>query len=134
VGASGLGSSGLTLRLAALAVWILTAAAGGYLLADLLRSAGTRRRLPAVAVAHAGLALTGLGVWVGFVASDVAALAWVAVGIVNIVAALGIAALLGAPPRAQTDGRGTPAFVIALHGLAATTAIFLVLTAALSTT
>lgn len=129
--------SGLVLRLAALAVWILTAAAGGYLLAGFLGGAGRRRlldRVPATIAVHAGLAITGLGVWIGFVASGVPALAWVAVVIINMIAALGMAVLVGAPPQAQAGGRRAPVIVIALHGMLAIAALLLVLTAALSAT
>ena len=102
----------LPASLAALASWIVTAAAGLYLLAGwLTRTPSGRRRIrssgppPAVIGSHAGLGLAGLGVWIAFVATAEPALSWIAVGITFLAAGLGMATLLTAMP----DPQGSPA-------------------------
>lgn len=155
-------SRDLPLDLAALAAWVLTAAAGVYLLAGWLVTwlarlvRGRRRRradaATAFTVSHFGLALTGLGVWIGFVASDLAVLAWVALGMVVLIAGLGmgvLSAALPGPARAgavadagaspdatPAAGPGArrariPVIVVAAHGMFATLTILLVLLAAI---
>jgi hypothetical protein len=139
--------SGLAARLAALAVWIITAAAGAYLLAGWLTAEGRRRRLHAagaqraVIVGHAGLALAGLAVWIAFVATLAPALGWIAVGMTFVIAGLGMATLLSglAEPEAAPASpagqpvRRAPVLVIAMHGALATAAILLVLLAVIGT-
>jgi manganese efflux pump family protein len=131
------------LDLAALAAWVLTAAAGVYLLAGwlatwLARLVRRRRRsradvATAFTVSHFGLALTGLGVWIGFVATDLAVLAWIALGMVVLIAGLGMgvlsAALPGTAPAA--DRARIPVIVVAAHGMFATLTILLVSLAAI---
>lgn len=113
--------------LAALVAWVLTAAAGAYLLAGRLRG-----RSPGGAplpVLHAVAGVTGLAVWAAFLLTGTIALAWLAVGLTFLIAGLGMAALLtgtGAPPS------GIPVLVIAAHGLLATAAIMLVLLATIA--
>jgi hypothetical protein len=141
-------SPDLPLDLAALAAWVLTAAAGVYLLAGwlvawLARLLGRRRRRRADAataftVSHFGLALTGLGVWIGFVATDLAALAWVALGMVVLIAGLGMGVLSAALPGPARPGASPgasrariPVIVVAAHGMFATLTILLVLLAAI---
>jgi hypothetical protein len=97
---------GSPLRLAALAAWLVTVAAGAWLLAGWLARGGLHRRYTreagvprAVIAGHLVLALTGLGVWIAFLATGVPALAWVAVGVVLSVAGLGMATLAGGLPE-----------------------------------
>jgi len=104
----------LSASLAALASWIVTAAAGLYLLAGwLTRTPSGRRRIrasgppPAVIGSHAGLGLTGLGVWIAFMATAAPALAWIAVGITFVAAGLGMATLLTAMPDPQGPAAAT---------------------------
>lgn len=166
--------AGLPLALAALAAWVLTAAAGTYLLAGWLadRLAGARRprkwqRTDGPAgrprprrwrpgpgrwqpgpggragepgagfiVGHFGLALGGLVLWIAFVVTRLAALAWIAVVLVVIIASLGMAVLAAALPEpsrdaAAADRRRLPVAVIASHGVLATLTILLVVLAAL---
>jgi hypothetical protein len=146
--------------LAALAAWILTAAAGSYLLAGWLAHGGLRRRAvradgppPVIVVSHFVLAVGGLGIWIAFVATSVPALAWMAVGLILLVAGLGMATLVGAlpepariaeaassplPPATRTAGTAIPAgasmsvIVIAVHGVLAGATVLLVLLAAIS--
>jgi manganese efflux pump family protein len=137
-------SSG-ALPLAALGAWLVTAAAGSYLLAGWLAVTGRRRarRLRTLqvratgltrgfVVGHFGLALTGLGIWIAFLGTGVAALAWVSVGLVILIAGLGMGVLAADLPEPGARRRGgLPVTVIAIHGALATTTILLVLVAAL---
>jgi hypothetical protein len=146
----------LSLRFAALALWLATAIPGAYMLISWLPRAGRRRDirklrgLSAVAIGHAGLAITGLVIWIAFAVTSAAALAWVDVGLTWVLAGLGMATLLAASPEQQvvTVSPGAaalvgvaeastapfrtraPVFVIALHGALATLTILLVLLAA----
>jgi manganese efflux pump family protein len=151
-------SPGSSLRLAALAAWIVTVLAGSWLIAGWLVHGGLRRRGPggagvprAVVIGHFGLALAGLGIWIAYVVSSVPALAWAAVGVILSVAGLGMATLLGGLPEAAADTGPaspgppaaartavteapvhvrTPVALIAVHGMLAATAILLVVLAA----
>jgi hypothetical protein len=140
-------SPDLPLELAALAAWVLTATAGAYLLAGWLvtrlarRVRSPRRRraadtATAFTVSHFGLALAGLGTWIGFVATGLAVLAWVALGMVVLIAGLGMAVLSAALPGPARAGAAAgqarnPVTVIAAHGMLATLTILLVLLAAI---
>ena len=108
-------SSRLPLDLAALAAWAVTVAAGTWLLAGWIAHGGLRRQYARVAgvpraviVGHFTLALTGLGLWAGFLATDVPALAWAAVAVVLSVAGLGMATLAGGLPEQRQPSGGTP--------------------------
>jgi len=97
-------------RLAALAAWVVTATAGAWLLAGWLAHGGLRRPFTRVAgvprpvvVGHAALALTGLGIWIAFLVTGVTALAWTAVGVVLVVAGLGMATLAGGLPEGRHE-------------------------------
>jgi hypothetical protein len=114
--------SQVPLSVAALVAWLVTAAAGSYLLAGWLRHAGWRRRLrpgrggargraegrargraggmpPVIVLGHFGLAVTGLGLWIAFLASDLRVLAWTAAGLLLPTAGLGMATLVMALPE-----------------------------------
>ena len=129
-----------SLQFAALGAWLATVAAGGYLLASWVGVARRRRpgqgsRPPAVLIAHAGLAIGGLGIWAAFLAAGAVVLAWLAVAMLLVIAGLGMATLVTGLPEPQTTGpkSAPPAphvLVIAVHGALATTAILLVLLAA----
>jgi hypothetical protein len=155
-------SGGLPLALAALMAWFVTAAVGSYLLADWLAAGGRRRRRPAgglvpiTVFSHFGLAVTGLGLWIAFVITGTRVLAWLGVGLVVLIAGLGMGALSAALPEPVRSARPTrpgppgplapgqpqadagppkagmpPVAVIAVHGMLATTTILLVLLAAI---
>ena len=150
-------SSGFPLSLAALAAWIVTAAAGSYLLAGWLADGGPRRvritgTRPVIIAGHFTAAVAGLGTWIAFLATDVPVLAWVAVAVILPAAGLGMAALAaallepaasagpaspGLPPATRTAqtaapaGTRIPVTVIAVHGVLATATILLVLLAAI---
>jgi hypothetical protein len=156
--APALRSADLPVSLAALAAWILTAAAGSYLLAGWLAAGGPRRRgraaslPPAIIVSHFALAVAGLGIWIAFVTTDLAGLAWIAVGLLLLIAGLGMATLVtglpelavaggpvipGPPLESRLAGAAVPGrprapvTVIAAHGMLATATILLVLLAAI---
>jgi hypothetical protein len=155
-------SSGSPLRLAALAAWGVTAAVGAWLLAGWLVRGGLRRHftpvggVPRPVVAgHAALALTGLGIWIAFLVTSAAALAWAAVGVVLAVAGLGMATLAGGLPEGHHETAagagpasagvlssrttaiqvpsGKPLARIVLHGTLAASTILLVVLAAIGT-
>lgn len=84
-------------RLAALASWIVTAAAGAYLLAG-LRSPARKKTSTQIALTHGGLAFAGLAIWISYLITGTAALSWVAVGLTFVIAGLGMATLLAAMP------------------------------------
>ncbi len=82
----------------ALIVWFVTALWGLYMLAvwlienDATRQGNAASRLPLpVILAHVGLAVTGLVVWVAYLLLDRPVLAWTAVGILVGIALLGLA-------------------------------------------
>ncbi|MGH3187158.1 MAG: hypothetical protein ACRDPY_03495 [Streptosporangiaceae bacterium] len=67
-----------------------------------------------------------------FLGTGVAALAWVSVGLVILIAGLGMGVLAADLPEPSAGRRGgLPVTVIALHGTLATTTILLVLLAAI---
>jgi hypothetical protein len=149
-------SGQLSLRFAALAAWLAAAIPGAYLLSGWLTRAGRRRviRKPgvpsAVPIGHAGVAITGLLIWIAFTVTNMDALAWADVGLTWVIAGLGMATLLTASseqpvistssPAAELAGVAeattapfptrAPVIAIALHGTLATLTILLVLLAA----
>lgn len=106
-------SSRRPLELAALAAWAVTVAAGTWLLAGWIARGGLRRGYARVAgvprmviVGHFTLALTGLGIWIAFLATGATALAWAAVAVVLSVAGLGMATLAGGLPEQRQPDAG----------------------------
>ena len=121
------------LGLAALGCWLLTMAAGGYLLAG--RRAGGK--LPPVAIGHAALAVAGLGAWAAFTATSAPVLAWLAAGCIATVAGMGMATLLAPGPAGQPGGAHRasrpvrpPVLAIVGHGMLAVVTMLLVILAA----
>jgi hypothetical protein len=132
---------------AALIAWVATAGGGFVLLTIWLsrggmrqeREAGRRIRPPLI-LGHFLLAATGLVLWIVYVASDSDALAWVAFGILAVVALLGwtMFAIWYQRRRlgAAREDAGIPAEqhfpvpVVALHGVLAVTTVVLVFLAA----
>lgn len=74
------------LALVALALWLLTLTLGASELIGWRRSPSPP---PPLAYQHAATALTGLAVWVGFVLTDRAALAWLALVVLAVNNGLG---------------------------------------------
>src|SRR5919205_4022176 len=84
----------------ALVTWVLTAGGGFVMLGLWLKHGGMRqsdepgdRIRSARILSHFALAATGLVVWIVYVAADEEALAWVALALLAIVAALGFSML-----------------------------------------
>jgi hypothetical protein len=105
------------MRFIALIVWFVTALWGLYMLAvwlienDATRQGKSASRLPLpVILAHVTLAVTGLVVWVVYLLVDRLALAWAALGILAVIALLGLAMFARWIPVYQmaSDGSGQP--------------------------
>jgi manganese efflux pump family protein len=85
------------LGIAALIAWLLTASIGGYMLRTWIARGGLRRQRasgvgvpPAVVFGHASAALTGLAVWVSYLASGWDPVAWLGVVLIATAITLGI--------------------------------------------
>ena len=79
------------MKFATLISWLLTASMGGFMLRTWLARGGLRRERarvgglpPQLIFGHAGLALSGLLVWSGYVATGTRAVAWTAVGLLMV--------------------------------------------------
>jgi len=140
---------------AALICWFITALAGLYLVAvwlienDVGEQGTVASRLPGpVILAHVLLALTGLIVWVVHLLSGSASWGWAAVGILAVIATLGLtmftrwipvhAAFVAAESTRGISAdfdfpaeRAFPLTVVVGHGLLAVTTLILVLLATL---
>jgi hypothetical protein len=145
------------MKWAALIAWIITALGGFGLLGIWLQRGGLRqadqpgRRIrPPLIFTHLVLAATGLVLWIVYLAIDKKGLAWVAFGLLLVVASLGFGmlslwvqrrqatpAIAGASASATSAEGSTPAEqhfpvpIVAAHGLIAATTLVLVLLAAL---
>ena len=106
------------MRFATLVSWLLTASLGGFMLRIWLARGGLRRERarvgglpPQLIFGHAGLALSGLLVWSGYVATGTKAVAWTAVGLLMVTIALGLCTVtLWTPYPARRPGeRPAPA-------------------------
>jgi hypothetical protein len=86
-----------TLGIATLITWLCTAGIGAYMLRTLIARGGLRRQRarrdglpPAVLFTHFSVAITGLVVWVSYLATGWTALAWSAVGLLMPAIGLGV--------------------------------------------
>jgi manganese efflux pump family protein len=130
------------LSLAALAAWLVTAGLGVSMMARWFiraRRQGSGQR-PVLNFAHFGLALTGLLVWISYLATAITGLAWAACGILLAAASLGMTLVfLGLASTATAIRPGDdpppaghpPVFVIAAHVTAACITILLATLAAI---
>ena len=130
------------LSLAALAAWLVTAGLGVSMMARWFvraRRQGSGQQ-PVLNFAHFGLALTGLLVWISYLATGVTGLAWAACGLLLAVASLGMTLVFLGPASTATalrseDGPAPvghpPVFVIAAHVTAACVTILLATLAAI---
>ena len=143
------------MKWAALIVWVITALGGFGLLGIWLQRGGMkqaaqpgRRIRPPVIFTHMLLAATGLVLWIIFLASGTRGFAWVAFGLLLVVASLGFGmlalwlqrrgAVTPAAAPGPPGGEGTmpaeqhfPIPIVVGHGLVAATTLVLVLLAAL---
>jgi hypothetical protein len=85
------------LGIAALTTWLLDAASGAYMLGTWIVRGGLRRQRAAgdrlgtgVVFGHFGMATTGLLVWASYLATHLAFLGWLAIGLLMVVIGLGI--------------------------------------------
>lgn len=136
------------MSIAAMAVWIITAIIGGYLLAAGIGNehrqaaeapAGTTEAAtghPLLEFCHPALGVIGLMFWIFFVVSDHFAFAWIAFGTLAVTALAGITWLIsGIEHRRRArvpPGPVFPRHLVLLHGLAVTCTFTLVLIAATS--
>lgn len=125
---------------AALILWVVTAGGGFVLLATWLKNGGMKQsesgriRAPLV-LGHFGLAATGLVLWIIYVASDSSTVAWIAFGLLLVVALIGFTMfgiwLSQRKRRDETPAEQRfPAPIVGLHGLLAATTLVLVFLAA----
>jgi manganese efflux pump family protein len=148
-------SSPAALSLAALATWLLTIGLGTSMMARWITR--TRPGLGAARnFAHLGLAVTGLGIWIGYLATGVAGLAWAGCGLLIAAASLGMTLVFLAPARdpgtslggdpardpgtslggdpardpGTSEGRPPPALLVGVHITAAVVTILLATLAA----
>jgi hypothetical protein len=106
-----------TLALLTLITWLFTASVGAYMFHTLASRGGLRRQravrdgLPPTALfGHFGLALTALLIWVCYLATSWAALAWAAVGLLMPAIGLGICTVtLWTPYPHQAPPKDSPA-------------------------
>jgi hypothetical protein len=137
------------MKWAALVTWIITAGGGFVLLSIWLARGGMRQEAnggnrirPRLILSHFLLAATGLVIWIIYLAADKDALAWIAFGVLVVVALLGWTMFFIWLRRRQagmvTEGSAVgapaeqhfPVSIVALHGLLAVTTVVLVLLAA----
>jgi hypothetical protein len=130
------------LSLAALATWLVTAGLGVSMMARWFiraRRPGRGQR-PVLNFAHFGLALTGLLVWISYLATGVTGLAWAGCGLLLAVASLGMTLVFLGPAVTTTGGEPEagpprtghpPVFVIAVHVALACATILLATLAAI---
>lgn len=134
------------MRVLAIISWIVTALAGSTLFGIWLSRGGLRRQgagasrfPPGLIFGHPVLAVTGLLIWIVYLASDTDALRWVAFAILVVVAILGFTmAMLWRQERAATVAAAGadrtvlapeqhfPVPLIEVHGLLALTPLALV--------
>jgi hypothetical protein len=134
---------------AALISWIVTAGGGFALLGLWLRHGGMRQREPGrrirppLILSHFALAAIGLVLWIIYLVSDSDALAWIAFGILVVVALLGWTMFAIWWQRRQAGAQAAssstpgmpaeqrfPVSIVTLHGLLAVTTVVLVFLAA----
>ena len=86
------------MSIATLVTWLLTVGIGAYMLrtwiargGPRMQRAGAERLPPVVVYGHASLAITGLAIWISYVATGLVALAWSATCLLMPVIGLGAA-------------------------------------------
>jgi hypothetical protein len=132
------------LEIAALVMWLLTAAAGFRLLVRWLSEGGLRRqgtkvtRYPAVLVlGHPALAVLALATWVVFLLTQRSVYAWSSFGVLVLVTLLGFTMLTRwltgeGGKHARDAEQGFPVVAVVTHGLVAALTFVLVLLAAIT--
>ena len=131
------------MSVAALVTWVLTAGGGFVLLVLWLKNGGMAQRekgriRPAIILTHFALAAAGLVLWIVYVANDSTTVAWVAFGLLVVVALIGFTMLGiwlsqrrgGAALPSPAAEQRFPVAIVGLHGLLAATRLVLVFLAA----
>lgn len=144
------------MSIAALIAWVITAGGGFVLLGTWIAKGGMRaprasQLPPAVLFGHFALAAAGLVVWIIYLIVDSAVLAWIALGLLVLIAVLGFTMFVRWIPSYQArrtvtagaDGPGAtaadavpaeqhfPVAVVGAHGVLAVATVVLVLLSAL---
>src|SRR3712207_6633389 len=135
------------MQLAVLGFWIATGLGGLYMFGYTVtrgkdHTGATRTNLPSLVVfSHMSIALAGLGVWMGYMASRDQPWAWASLGVLLVVAALGGTMFVrwlrdrhgaGAERRkAELAEQQIPSAAVHMHGFLAFVTIVLTLLAAL---
>jgi len=108
-------SSARPLAVAAAIGWVLTASIGLYMLRTWITHGGLRRQRatgvgvpPALVFSHAGAAVTGLLIWIGFVKTEWDPLGWLGVGLVTTAIGLGVCTVPLWPPYPVVVPGGGP--------------------------
>jgi hypothetical protein len=103
----------MSMGLAALIAWLLTASIGGYMLRTWVARGGLRRQRetgvgvpPGVVFGHASAALTGLAVWISYLSTGWRPLAWVGVALVCAAICLGVCTVTLWTPYPVRPGPG----------------------------
>ena len=137
-----------TLSVLALGSWLVTVALGLSLLARgmprgstrrrlaaRLRGSSARLRLPVLNRAHLGLAAVSLLIWIVYLAIGTTGVAWVAAGLLPLVAGLGMALVFlpRLPSSVPTLGRRPPVLTIGAHVIFAMATILFAVLAAIGT-
>jgi hypothetical protein len=124
--------------IAALITWLLTATAGFVMLGTWIAKGGHRpgsgtRLAPGLVFGHFGLAAIGLVLWIIYVVAGESMLAWIAFGLLLVVALLGFTMFARWLPARRTDTVESrfPLAIVLGHGLLAATTLVLVLLTAL---
>lgn len=100
------------MRFATLISWLVTVSLGAFMLHTWLARGGLDRERaragglpPPLIFSHAGLAVSGLLIWVTFLAAGIRALAWSAVGVLMVTVGLGVCTVtLWTPYPARRPG------------------------------
>jgi hypothetical protein len=131
---------GPPLALVALVTWVITVGLGSAMMARwLIRGRRRQPRVraprrgfsPAMNFAHFGLAVTSLVVWIGYLVTGLAGLAWAGCVLLAPVAGLGMALVAQfftestAPGTDPPRGQRPPAWLIAVHIFFAVTTVLL---------
>ena len=113
----------MSMGLAALTAWLLTAGIGGYMLRTWVARGGLRRQRatgegvpPPVVFGHASAALAGLAVWISYLISGWRPLAWIGVALVCAAICLGICTVTLWTPYPVRPGPGPDGEREAGHG------------------
>jgi len=100
------------MRFAVLISWLVTVSLGAFMLRTWLSRGGLSRERarpgglpPQLIFGHAGMAVTGLLIWVAYLAAGTRALAWTAVAVLMVTVCLGLCTVtLWAPYPARRPG------------------------------